>query len=76
MLATRKDLTYWQQELSAEHRGPTSGKLLRLAVALVLVALLLGGFDRVEPAGGTDRPPTFCAEHAGRPGWDAVCPGR
>ena len=66
---------YWITEQSSAYRGPTSGGLLRLAV-LVLIAVICWQF--FAPSGGAaqvDRRPgvSLCEEHAGRPGWAAIC---
>jgi hypothetical protein len=70
----------WAAEQAGTNRLPSVG-LVFIVFALVTVLLLnaLGGYqayvDRVEQ-GNRGKPPTLCAEHAGRPGWDSVCPPR
>jgi hypothetical protein len=64
----------WAAEQAGTARGPSVGRLL-VALAMVAALLLgLAGRPAVTAEGGqVRRPPTLCQEHAGRPGWDAVC---
>ncbi len=65
---------YWITEQSSEYRGPTSGKLLQLAVLALLVAIAWSWFDS-GAAAQVDRKPgvSFCEEKGDRPGWRQVC---
>ena len=67
---------YWLQDMSPEHRGPTTAGVVRLAVLLLLVVLAWSWFSDTESgAAQVDRRPgvSLCEEHAGKPGWSAVC---
>ena len=68
----------WQAEMAGTNRLPSVGAVFILfAIITVVLLTLLGGprayADRVEQA-NRGKPSTLCLEHAGRPGWDAVCP--
>jgi hypothetical protein len=67
---------YWLTEQSASYRGPTSGGLLRLAVLVLVAVLAWGWLTASDGPASVDRRPgvSLCEEHAGRPGWAAVCP--
>ena len=67
----------WQAEYAGTNWMPPVS-LVFLVFALVTVLLLsaLGGPDAVAEPANRGKPPTLCAEHAGRPGWAAVCPPR
>jgi hypothetical protein len=67
---------YWIAEQQRGYRGPTTAGTLALFAVITLVLLaLLGGpsayAEHVER--GTRHHGSLCAEHQGRPGWDAVC---
>ena len=64
----------WQAEYAGTNRLPTiwSTWLLFGVLALVLISLL-GGHGAVAEQANRGKPPTLCQEHAGRPGWDAIC---
>jgi hypothetical protein len=66
---------YWVVEQSPTYQGPTSGKVLRLAV-LILIAVIAWSWFDTGGAATVDRKPgvSLCEEHQGRPGWAAVCP--
>ena len=66
----------WAAEQAGTNRGPSIGVTLVLfAFLTVLLLRALGGPAVVsEWSGAEHKPATLCAEHAGRPGWDAVCP--
>jgi hypothetical protein len=67
----------WAAEQAGTSDGPSAAAvLLALAlVALVLIALLAGPEATAEGGGQVDlgRDVSLCEEHAGRPGWDAIC---
>jgi hypothetical protein len=65
---------YWVVEQSPEHQGPTSGRVLQLAV-LILIAIIAWSWFDSGAAAQVDRKPglTLCEEHHGRPGWAQVC---
>jgi hypothetical protein len=68
--------TTWQQEMSGTNRAPTARGTLALfaIIALVLLALLGGPSAYAEHVEQHSRHRgSLCAEHQGRPGWDAVC---
>jgi hypothetical protein len=71
---------HWQAEQAGANRLPSAGAVF-IVFALITVLLLnaLGGYrayaEQVE-RGNRGKPSTLCAEHAGRPGWDTVCPPR
>ena len=55
----------WAQEMSPHHRGPTGAGVLRLALLVVLVAVLLQLLPATD-SGGQATPPTTpppCAQH-------------
>jgi hypothetical protein len=66
---------YWLTEQSSTYRGPTSGGLLRLAVLALLAVLGWGWLTADDGPATVDRRAgvSLCEEHAGRPGWAAVC---
>jgi hypothetical protein len=57
--------SYWLEEMSPHHRGPTAGGMLRLAVLAVLVALALQLLPATDSGGQATRPttPPPCAQH-------------
>jgi hypothetical protein len=66
---------YWITEQAPGHRGPTSGKVLQLAVLTLLAIICWQFFSPGGAASQVDRKPgvSLCEEHQGRPGWDTVC---
>lgn len=65
------NLTSWQVEYGGGQVGPWRSLLLFAVLALVLVFALDRG--QVNQAVNDQKPATLCEEHAGRPGWSAVC---
>ena len=64
----------WQAEQAGTAQGPSVGRLLAVLAMVAGLLLALAGRPAVTAEGGqARRPPTLCQEHAGRPGWDAVC---
>jgi len=68
--------TSWQAEQAGTNRLPSvRATLLLFAVVTLLLLRALGGPAAVSEWSRADaKPPTLCAEHAGRPGWASVCP--
>jgi hypothetical protein len=74
MIVSGERLTSWQAEYAGTSWLPPIGAALALfAVLAVLLVSLLGGPQAVAEEANEGKPPTLCEEHAGRPGWDAVC---
>jgi hypothetical protein len=70
----------WAAEQAGTNRLPSVGAVfIVFAILTVLLLNALGGYrayaEHVE-RGNRGQPSTLCAEHAGRPGWDAVCSAR
>jgi hypothetical protein len=69
--------TTWQAEQAATNRLPSIWATFTLfAVLTVALLMLLGGpqaYAEHVDQGNAHKPPTLCAEHAGRPGWDTIC---
>jgi hypothetical protein len=64
----------WQAEQAGTARGPSVGQLLASLAMVAALLLALAGRPALTAEGGPERrPPTLCQEHAGRPGWDAIC---
>jgi len=66
----------WAAEQAGTSRPPTVRATLLLFAVITLVMLaLLGGPSAVAEQSGADRldGTTLCQEHAGKPGWTAVC---
>jgi len=62
--------------MSGTNRAPSIRATLLLFTVVTLVLLaMLGGPAAVAEWSGADRYDglSFCEQHAGRPGWDAVC---
>jgi hypothetical protein len=72
--------TTWQAESAGTHRGPKITTVFFWFTVLTFVLLhYMGGYDAVYEQANHGKPASLCAEHHGRPGWDAVCkerPGR
>jgi hypothetical protein len=64
----------WISEQAPGYRGPTSGKVLQLAV-LVLIAVIAWSWFDTGGAATVDRKPgvSLCEEKGNRPGWRQVC---
>jgi hypothetical protein len=68
--------TTWQAEQSGTNWQPSiRATFLLFAVLTVVLLAMLGGPDAVAEWSGSDRldGTSLCEQHAGRPGWDAVC---
>ena len=66
---------YWAAEYAGTNRLPSAGATLLLFAVVTLVLVVLLGPTTAALAENANRgkPPTFCQEHKGRPGWDAIC---
>ena len=71
MAANPQNLTTWQAEYGGARR-PFS--VVLIVFALLAALLLAAAPSDIGERVNEGRPSTLCAEHAGRPGWDAVCP--
>jgi hypothetical protein len=70
----------WAAEQAGTNRLPSVGRAFIVFAILTVVLLALRGgpqayAEHVEQA-NRGKPSTLCAEHQGRPGWDAVCAPR
>jgi hypothetical protein len=66
--------TTWQAEYAGTNwMPPISLVFLVFTVVTLVLISWLGGYDRLADGANRDKPPTLCAEHAGRPGWAEVC---
>jgi hypothetical protein len=62
----------WQKEYGRANELPSAWSTLLLFAVLTVVLLAALGVTEVELT-SHEQPPTLCQEHAGRPGWAAVC---
>jgi hypothetical protein len=65
----------WITEQAPGYKRPRASTTLALfAIITVTLLALMGGYPTVAEQANRGKPATLCQEHAGRPGWDAVCP--
>ena len=65
--------TTWQAEQAGTNRLPGIFSVFLVLGLLAALALALAAGPTATAQGGERKPPTLCAEHKGRPGWDYVC---
>jgi len=67
-------MLHWQREYGGSNWLPTVRSTLLLFAVVAVLLVVVVGRGQLDATVNDGKPPTLCEEHAGRAGWEGVCP--